>query len=79
MTDVVTTGMVIKKMIKSTNITSTSGVVLMVLSSSSSPSLGPKFMAMIYFLAEPSSTACKSAPNALTSSMADLLRRTNQL
>jgi hypothetical protein len=36
-------------MMSSTNITSTKGVVLMVVNSSSSPSLGPKCMAMVYF------------------------------
>jgi hypothetical protein len=44
--DVVTTGIVIKKMIKSTNITSTKGVVLIWLMISSSPS-DPTFIAMI--------------------------------
>ena len=66
-------------MMSKTNITSTSGVVLMVVNSSSSASLEPRFIAMIYFFAEPSNTACKSAPKALTSSIAALLRRTNQL
>src|SRR5580765_4367904 len=43
----VTTGMVIRKMISSTSITSTSGVVLIAeTTSSSSPSLEPTFIAM---------------------------------
>src|SRR5678815_1365640 len=46
-TDCVTTGIVIRKMISSTNITSTSGVVLMVeIASSSAPSPGPMLIAM---------------------------------
>ena len=45
-TDVVTTGMVIKKMISNTNITSTRGVVLIVPMISSSAS-DPTFMAMM--------------------------------
>jgi hypothetical protein len=50
--DVVTTGMVIRKMISSTSITSTSGVVLIVeTTSSSSPSSEPTFIAMIYAFA----------------------------
>src|SRR4029079_7719955 len=45
--DVVTTGIVIRKMIRSTSMTSTSGVVLMVeTTSSSSPSAEPTFIAM---------------------------------
>src|SRR6478736_6673645 len=45
--DVVTTGMVIRKMISSTSITSTSGVVLMVeMVSSTSPPGEPTFIAM---------------------------------
>src|SRR5207344_639459 len=45
--EVVTTGMVIKKMINSTSITSTSGVVLMVaMTASSSPPEEPRFMAI---------------------------------
>src|SRR5271155_1620085 len=43
----VTTGMVIRKMISSTNITSTSGVVLMADTTSSSPSEGPTLIAMV--------------------------------
>src|SRR4051812_25266960 len=46
-TDVVTTGMVIRKMISSTSITSTRGVVLMAdMTSSSSPEAGPTAIAM---------------------------------
>src|SRR4029450_9712176 len=45
--DVVTTGIVIRKMIRSTSITSTSGGVLMVeTTSSSSPGPGPTLIAM---------------------------------
>src|SRR5450432_3072937 len=44
--DVVTTGMVIRKMISSTSITSTSGVVLMVDTTSSSSDDEPTFIAM---------------------------------
>ncbi len=45
--DVVTTGIVMRKMISSTSITSTSGVVLMVETTwSSSPEAGPTLMAM---------------------------------
>jgi hypothetical protein len=44
--DVVTTGIVIKKMINKTNITSTRGVVLIWLMISSSPS-EPTFIAMM--------------------------------
>ena len=45
--EVVTTGMVIKKMISSTSMTSTSGVVLMADMTASSPSsLEPTFMDM---------------------------------
>src|SRR5258705_4303725 len=43
----VTTGIVIRKMIKSTSITSTSGVVLMAETTSSSPESEPTFMAMV--------------------------------
>src|SRR5205814_5793722 len=46
----VTTGMVIRKMIKSTSITSTSGVVLMLETTSSSPPSLPTFMAMMWLL-----------------------------
>src|ERR1043165_7579179 len=49
--DVVTTGIVIRKMISSTSMTSTSGVVLIVeTTSSSSPSAEPTFIAMIALL-----------------------------
>src|SRR5512133_1200141 len=49
--DVVTTGMVIRKMISSTSITSTRGVVLMAdMTSSSSPEAGPTAIAMAYSL-----------------------------
>src|SRR5438045_6111415 len=43
--DIVTTGIVIRKMISSTSITSTRGVVLMVETTSSSPSGEPTFIA----------------------------------
>src|SRR5690242_9969437 len=47
----VITGIVIRKMINNTNITSTNGVVLMVeFSSASSPSAGPTFIAIFGFL-----------------------------
>src|ERR1700730_16831779 len=47
--EVVTTGIVIRKMMSKTSITSTSGVVLIAeTTSSSSPSLGPTLIAMIY-------------------------------
>src|SRR5271156_2993131 len=47
-TVLVTTGMVMRKMINSTSMTSTSGVVLMEeLKSSSSPSEDPTFIAMV--------------------------------
>jgi hypothetical protein len=46
---VVTTGMVIKKIISSTNITSTKGVVLIAeITASSSSELEPTFMAMVF-------------------------------
>src|SRR2546423_4599106 len=46
----VTTGIVIRKMISSTSITSTSGVVLMLETTSSSPPSLPTFMAMVWLL-----------------------------
>ena len=46
-----TTGIVIRKMISSTSITSTSGVVLMVETTSSSPSGLPTFIDTAYPLA----------------------------
>ncbi len=48
----VTTGMVMRKMMSSTSMTSTKGVVLMldITSSSSPPSAGPRLMAMLGFL-----------------------------
>src|SRR3569833_1904144 len=49
--DVVTTGMVIRKMISSTSITSTRGVVLIAdMTSSSSPEAGPTAIAMARLL-----------------------------
>ena len=82
--DVVTTGIVIRKMISSTSITSTSGVVLIAeTTSSSSPSAGPTFIAMASGLGgcdfADISTAWRSAPKARTSSIARLLRRISQL
>ena len=84
----VTTGMVIRKMISSTSITSTSGVVLMVaFISSSSPSALARFMAMASLppacaaghRLPASSTLCTSPPKARTRSIAILLRRISQL
>jgi hypothetical protein len=78
-------GIVIRKMISSTSITSTRGVVLMVETTSSSPSGEPTFIATAYplttvaFGAVLSKTACRSAPKLRTRSIADLLRRTSQL
>src|ERR1035437_1583853 len=82
--EVVTTGIVIKKMISNTNITSTRGVVLIVDMTASSPSsLEPTFMDIVSdaqaFFTEPRTTACKSLLKARTSSMTALLRRTSQL
>ena len=83
--DVVTTGIVIRKMISSTSITSTSGVVLMVeTTSSSSPAAGPTLIAIAQRptaagFGALSSTACRSAPKPRTRSIAALLRRTSQL
>ncbi len=82
--DVVTTGIVIRKMISSTSMMSTSGVVLIVEMTSSSPLEEPTFIAMVQALAADfgelaSSTACRSAPKLRTYSMAVLFRRTSQL
>src|SRR2546423_14883065 len=50
-TEVVSTGMVIRKMMSSTSITSTRGVVLMAdMTSSSSPEAGPTAIAMAWSL-----------------------------
>ena len=71
--------MVIKKMISSTSITSTSGVVLMdEFISSSSPSGEPTTIAMAYLLPA-SSTLCTSPEKARTFSITVLLRRISQL
>ncbi len=90
-----TTGTVIRKMISSTSMTSTSGVVLIVeIASSSSPSGDPTFIAMASPFArvdeaphhalagtldDDSSTAWRSAPKPRTRSIAVLLRRMSQL
>src|SRR5882762_3941633 len=86
----ITTGIVIRKMISNTSITSTSGVVLIdATSSSSPPSPGPTVIAtscsyrlpvsVIALPEAPSRTMCRSAPNVRTLSIATLLRRTSQL
>ena len=82
-TDVTTTGIVIRKMISNTSITSTRGVVLIVEMGSSSSAQEPTFIAMAYpratTLGALSSTACRSAPKPRTLSIAVLFRRTSQL
>ena len=88
----VTTGMVIRKMISSTSITSTSGVVLIVETTSSSSLDEPTVMAMAALRSDgqrvaaaalmrgaPISTPCRSAPKRRTDSIVTLLRRTSQL
>ena len=89
--EVVTTGMVIRKMISSTSITSTRGVVLIAeMTSSSSPLEGPTAIAISKLLdpasdaqaalpAEPRMTALSSSLNSRTSSITALLRRASQL
>ena len=85
----VTTGIVIRKMISSTSITSTSGVVLMVeidfvlvaagadVHRHGAPlGLSARGAAT---LAAPISTPCRSPPKVRTASIATLLRRTSQL
>jgi hypothetical protein len=88
-----TTGMVMRKMISITSITSTSGVVLIAaITSSSAPVSWPTAIAMAYLAAAAagagrrvpaalplSSTMCRSAPKARRCSSATLLRRTSQL
>ena len=79
-TVLVTIGIVIMKMMSNTNMTSTSGVVLIAEIASSSPSDGPTLIAMAYALVgADSSTACRSEPKLRTRSIAALLRRMSQL
>ena len=88
----VTTGIVIRKMISSTSITSTSGVVLIVETTSSSSLLGAyvhrhgglrsaglQRAAARVPMRAPISTPCRSAPKRRTDSIVTLLRRTSQL
>ena len=79
--DCVTTGIVIRKMISSTSITSTSGVVLMdeFMGCSASSSGAPTVMAMAAYLLPASSTLCRSPEKARTRSITVLLRRISQL
>ena len=76
----VTTGIVIRKMISSTSITSTRGVVLMAAFICSSPSSSgePTLMPMAYLLPA-SRTLCTSPLKARMRSITVLLRRISQL
>src|SRR5438270_8467810 len=63
--DVVTTGIVIRKMISSTNITSTRGVVLMAEMTSSSDA-GPTAIAMVALLKDRKSTRLNSSHSQIS-------------